>query len=206
MASGRWLAAGLAVLLAATAGCDARRSLARKRRNTVERSLMRAVYLKGLQPEKLDLADRMAFYRVPGVSLCAFDKSAIEWTEAVGEADAQTQRPLTPATVFQAGGLSQLMTAAAAFRLAEKGTIDLDEDVRGRLKSWRFPDEAAIPRGRLTPRRLLTQSAGLSEQILEGYGPDESLPTIPKFCPESSPRKTRRFGLHPVSEPTARPG
>ena len=41
----RWLAAGLILILAGTAGCDARGALARKRRSMVERSLMRAVYL-----------------------------------------------------------------------------------------------------------------------------------------------------------------
>ncbi len=188
-AGSRWLAAGLALALAGTAGCNAQRELASKRRNTIERSLMRAVYLKGLQPEKLDLAARMAFYRVPGVGLCAFDKNTIEWKEAYGEADAQTHRPLLPETIMQAGGLSQMMTAAAAFHWAEKGTIDLDEDVRGRLKSWVFPADVPPPRGKLTLRMLLTHGAGLSEQLLEGYGPDESLPTIPQVLSGLKPAK-----------------
>ena len=109
------------MLLAGTAACNAQKALARKRRNTVEDSLTRTVYLKGLRPEGWPLAERMAFYRVPGVSLCAFDKNAIEWTAAYGEADGQTHRPLTPETIFQAGGLAEMMTAVAAFRLAEKG-------------------------------------------------------------------------------------
>ena len=131
----------------------------------------------------------MAFYRVPGVSLCAFDQNAVEWTAVYGEADGQMHRPLKAETILQAGGLSQMMTAAAAFRLAEKGTIDLDEDVRGRLKSWTWPADVALPRGRLTLRMLLTHSAGLSEQILEGYGPDESMPTIPQVLSGLKPAK-----------------
>ena len=185
----RGLAAALAVLAIGLTACDAQKALARKRRSTIENSLTRTVYLKGLQPEKLSLAERMAFYRVPGVSLCAFDKNAIEWTEAYGEADGQTHRPLTPETVFQAGGLAEMMTAAAAFRLAEKGAIDLDGDVRERLKSWSFPADAVLPPGRLTLRRLLTHSAGLSEQRLEGYDPDEVRPMIPQVLSGLKPAR-----------------
>jgi hypothetical protein len=32
----------------------------------------------------MSLAERMAFYRVPGVSLCAFDKNAPEWAAVYG--------------------------------------------------------------------------------------------------------------------------
>ncbi|MGD0781957.1 MAG: serine hydrolase domain-containing protein [Candidatus Aminicenantales bacterium] len=198
----RSIAAGLVLILAGTAGCNAQRELAGKRRNTIERSLMRAVYLKGLQPEKLRLSARMSFYRVPGVSLCAFDKNAVEWSRAYGEADAQTHRPLTPETVFQAGGLGQMMTAAAALRLAEKGTVDLDEDVRGRLKAWAFPADVELPRGKLTLRMLLTHSGGLSEQLLDGYAPGESLPTIPQVLSGLKPAKNApvwsppRFGAN----------
>jgi len=191
--SGRrgFLVAGLVLVLAVlAAGCNPQRALARKRQKNVEKGLMRAVYLKGLQPEKLGLSARMDFYRVPGLSVCAFDKNAVEWTKVYGEADAQTHRPLAGDTMFQAGGLSRMMTAAAVFRLAEKGTIDLDEDVRPRLKSWSFPADIVPPRGNtLTLRMLLTHSAGLSEQLLEGYGPDESLPTLPQVLSGLKPAK-----------------
>jgi CubicO group peptidase (beta-lactamase class C family) len=184
-----WPAVVLLAALVVSPGCDARKTLARERRGAVEDGLMRAVYLKGLRLDRLSLSERMAFYRVPGLSLSAFDRSAPEWSGVYGQADAQTGRPLTSETVFQAGGLAELMTAAAVFRLAGQGTIDLDEDVRGRLKTWSFPADAAPPRGRLTWRLLLAHAAGLSEQRLEGYGPEEAQPTIPQVLSGQKPAK-----------------
>ncbi|OQX54292.1 MAG: hypothetical protein B5M54_05390, partial [Candidatus Aminicenantes bacterium 4484_214] len=44
-------------------GCVTRESFVQKRMKRVEKGLIRAVYLKGLNPEKLSIYDRMQFYR-----------------------------------------------------------------------------------------------------------------------------------------------
>lgn len=158
-------------------GCDAQKSLTRKRIKSVEKGLMRLVYLKGLKPEKLRLAERMQFYHVPGVSIAVLDKNRMEWAKAYGEKDVQTREPLTTDTLFQAGALSQMMTAAAAFRLAEKGELGLDGNVNTALHSWKIPSDISS-RKKFTPRGLMTHSAGLSDQIYEGYNQGEPLPSL----------------------------
>jgi CubicO group peptidase (beta-lactamase class C family) len=179
------------------AACDARAGLARRRAKAVERGLTRAVYLKGLRPEALRLEERMAFYKVPGVSLAAFDQGKPEWTRAYGRRDPQVESPLTVETPFQAGGLGALVTSVLAFQLAEEWRLDLDEDVRPRLRSWRFPAEFEPGRAGVTLRSLLSQSAGLSDQVLAGYGPDEPLPSLAQVLAGSPPAKNGPLWVPP---------
>lgn len=167
-----------AAALASLAACDARAGLARKRARQVERGLQRAVYPQGLRPEKLRLEDRMAFYKVPGLSLAAFDQGRLEWTRARGVRDLRVESPLTPETLFQAGGLSALVTSILALQIGGDGLIGLDEDVRPKLRTWKFPPEFEPGPGGVSLRALLSQSAGLSDQVLAGYGPDEPLPGL----------------------------
>jgi CubicO group peptidase (beta-lactamase class C family) len=171
-------AAALGLLLILTAACNPQKALTKKRVASVERSLMRAVYLQGLSPEKLRLIERLAFYKVPAVSIAAIDKNALEWTRAYGERDTQTREPITTETLFQAGALSRIVAAAVALRLAERGELGLDEDAGTRLKSWHLPPEPGLDRRLFTLRRLLTNSAGLSDQVLSGYAPDGPCPTL----------------------------
>jgi CubicO group peptidase (beta-lactamase class C family) len=172
--------AGIVLLIGLLfAACDAQRALTNKRIAGVEHSLMRAVYLKGLKPEKLSLADRMRFYQVPGVSLAVIDKNAIEWSRTYGEKDVQTHQPLTPDTVFQAGAFSQMMTAASVLRLAGVGKLDLEADIGPLLKSWRLPPASESgTKSKITLRALLTHSANVSDQVFVGYAQGEPLPTL----------------------------
>lgn len=163
------VAALLAVLLGA---CETRESITRKRIRTVERGLLRAVFLKGLQPEKLALENRMSFYRVPGVGLAVMDNYTTEWTRAYGFKRADSEERVTTATIFQAGQLSMSVAAALALRLAAEGRLDLQSDVEGRLGDWRIPWEKAglESRRQVTPAALLSHSAGFPEAALPEVG------------------------------------
>lgn len=71
------IALGLAALLI-PAGCETRAaSLTKKRIKGVEKGLLRAVVIKGTTPEKMAIKDRMAFYKVPGVSIAVIDRYGI---------------------------------------------------------------------------------------------------------------------------------
>jgi len=175
--------AGLALLIGLLfSACDAQKALTNKRIAGTEHGLMRAVYLKGLKAEKLTLADRMRFYQVPGVSIAVIDKNAIEWSRIYGEKDIQTRQPLTSDTMFQAGAFSQMMTAAAALRLAGEVKLDLEADIGTLLKSWRIPptsESGSNPK--ITLRALLTHSANVSDYVFPGYAQGEPLPTLPQI-------------------------
>ena len=169
------------------AGCGRMRPVTAKRIKSVEKGLMRSVYLKGLPSEKLALAERMAFYRVPGVSLAVIDKKAVEWAKVYGVKDNQTHQPLTAETLFQGGALSQMIAGAVVSALAERGVVSLDEDAAAGLKSWKFPPEFDRRPKALDVRSLLAHGAGLSDQVLLGYGIDEPRPDLAQLLAGAKP-------------------
>lgn len=52
---------------------------------------------------------------------------------------------VTPRTRFQAASISKPVAAMAAMRLVQEGTLDLDEDVNEKLKSWKVPENELMP-------------------------------------------------------------
>jgi len=169
------------------AGCDARKAQTRKRIDAVEKGLMRAVYLKGLKPGKMPLAERMPFYKVPGVSIAAIDRNKIEWVRAYGVQDILTRRPVAEDTLFQAGAFSQMIAAAAALQWAEKGKLDLQSDLGPQLRSWRLPPAESGAHIKITPFALLTHSSGLSDQVFAGYAQGAPLPTLVQILDGEKP-------------------
>ena len=95
---------------------------------------------KALLPGTSSLKKRMAFYRVPGVSIAVMDDFEIEWARAYGLSDSKSAVPLTTDTLFQAASISKPVTAVATLHLVEKGLISLDDDVNGKLASWKLPE------------------------------------------------------------------
>ncbi len=179
-------------------GCNAQKLQINKRIKAVETSLFRVVYPKGLKPEKLSLTGRMAFYKVPGVSIAAIDKNSVEWARAYGVKDVQTDQPLTTNVVFQGGAFSQMIGSVAALRLVEQRKLDLDGDISRQLKSYKLPPEA--PSRSLTPKALMTHSAGFSDQVFSGYALDEPLPLLRQILDGEKPANNA-----PVWVPPARP-
>jgi len=78
----------------------------------------------------------MEDYRVAGVSLAVINDYQLEWARGMA--------PSKPATRTRNSGHplpgrihGQTLTAVAALRLVERGTLDLDEDVNRFLVSWK---------------------------------------------------------------------
>ncbi|HUU52117.1 MAG TPA: serine hydrolase domain-containing protein [Candidatus Heimdallarchaeota archaeon] len=158
--------------------CETEGSLTRKRIDAVENGLLRTVVFKGENPERMKLSDRMAFYRVPGVSIAVIDKSAIEWAQGYGVERIGTDLSVTPDMLFQAASISQSVAAWGILHLVELGKIDLDVDVNAHLKSWKIPASSVTRETKTTPRHLLSHSAGLISLKLAGYPFGKTMPTV----------------------------
>jgi CubicO group peptidase (beta-lactamase class C family) len=120
----------------------------------------------------------MRFYKVPGVSVAFFDHGKIIWTRAYGLADVATKKPVTTETLFQAASISKPASALAALHLVEQGKLSLDENVNDKLRTWKVGDNQFTAQEKVTVRRILSHSAGLTFQGLPGYASGEPIPTV----------------------------
>jgi len=144
----------------------------------IENGLLPAVIIKGQPPQSMTIADRMTHYKVPGVSVAFFDHGQIIWTKTYGFADVASKKPVTPDTLFQAASISKPVAALAALRLVQDGKLTLDEDVNVKLRTWKVPENAFTVKEKVTVRRILSHSAGLTVHGFAGYASDEPVPTV----------------------------
>jgi len=170
-----WLIAlCLALLLA---GCAPESPAAAERRiRRVERGLLLD---QGDPPwKRMALADRMAHYSVPGVSIAVVSDFEIEWARGYGLLEAGGDDPVTPDTLFQAASVGKPVVAAAALRLVEQGLLDPDQNVNDRLVSWQVPQNEFTSQETVTLRRLLSHSAGTTVHGYQGYPQGAAIPTL----------------------------
>jgi CubicO group peptidase (beta-lactamase class C family) len=170
-------------------GCETQKSLTQKRIKSIEKGLLRAVFLKGQKPERLNLLERMQFYKVPGVSIAVLDKHHLEWAKSYGVKDIQGAQPVTKETIFQAGALSQPIAAAAALHFVDSGRLDLDMDVNAGLQTWKIPANRFTTRNKVTLRELLTHSAGFPSLDFPGYFQKEPIPGLSQVLAGEKPAK-----------------
>jgi CubicO group peptidase (beta-lactamase class C family) len=115
------------------------------------------------------IAERMAFYHVPGVGIAVINDYQIDWAKGYGVFVAGGDERVTPDTLFHACSTVKTLSAAAVLTLAERGLLDLDEDVNDRLVSWHVPQNEFTVEEKVTLRRLLSHSSGLTD----GWSEDE---------------------------------
>jgi len=126
---------------------------------------------------RMMLEDRMKYYNVPEMSIAFFDNGQIAWAHGYGMADKAANKPVTPETLFQAASVSKSVTALAALRLVQQGKLNLDEDVNLKLVSWKVPDNEFTKNEKVTLRRLLSHTAGMTVPSVGGYRAGEYMPT-----------------------------
>jgi CubicO group peptidase (beta-lactamase class C family) len=141
-------------------------------------------------PGAQTLAARMAQLHVPGVSIAFFENGRIRWTRTYGVAQAGETRPVTPDTLFQAASMSKALAAAAALRLVEQGKLDLDRDVNATLKAWKVPDSPYTATQKVTLRRLLSHTAGLTVSGFPGYAAGKPVPSLVQVLNGEPPANT----------------
>src|SRR6266851_5244466 len=149
-----------------------------------------AVCLAAEPLEKFDFAGRMAALHVPGASVAIIDGYRIVWAHGYGVMEFGSSNQVTPDTRFQAASISKPVAALAALKLVEEGKLSLDEDVNRKLKSWKVPENEFTREEKVTLRRLLSHSAGLTVHGFPGYDVDEKLPAVPQILDGMKPANT----------------
>jgi CubicO group peptidase (beta-lactamase class C family) len=164
----------------------------------IENGLLPAASIKGHPPEKMMLVDRMSHYRVPAVSIAFFERARIVWTTTYGVADLQDKTPVTPDTLFQAASISKCLTAVAALDLVQRGKLSLDQDVNVKLRTWKVPENEFTVKEKVTLRRILSHSAGITVHGLHGYAPGEPLPTLVQILDGEKPANNEPIRVYTV--------
>jgi CubicO group peptidase (beta-lactamase class C family) len=191
----RWALGALLLAVASFTPALAQDSAAATRR--LADSLLPRILIAGEPPPARRLTDRLAYHNVPAVSVAVINGHEIEWAGAWGMADVATERPATAATLFQAASISKPVAATAALTLVQEGRLDLDANVNGYLTSWQLPDTAVAQGERVTVRRLLTHTAGLTVHGFPGYARSARIPTAAEVLDGKGNTDPVRVGMKP---------
>lgn len=156
----------------------------------VETGLLPGVIIKGRPAPRQTIQERMKALNVNGVSVAVIRNYEIEWAKGYGYADVAAQRPVTPQTLFLAGSVSKPVAAAGALTLVENGKLKLDDDINTYLKSWKVPENEFTKDQKVTLRRLLSHTAGLTVHGFPGYRAGSEVPTVPQILDGVKPANT----------------
>jgi CubicO group peptidase (beta-lactamase class C family) len=106
-----------------------------------------------------ELRDLMAAGNLPGLQVARVEGGGVVEDFALGVVDAEEGVPVTASTVFEAASLSKPVSAYIAFRLVDRGELDLDTPLWEILEYSRLAhDERAQT---ITPRMVLSHTTGL---------------------------------------------
>jgi len=167
--------------------CRTTDSSLEERIQRVDNGLIKAVLIKGQPVEKWNIVDRMKHYKVPGVSIAVINNYKIEWAKGYGVKKVGKEDVVTSDTLFQAASISKPVAASAALHFVEEGVLDLDENVNNKLDSWSIPDNKFTEEEKVTLRRLLSHSAGLTVHGFRGYAQSEEIPTVQQVLDGEGP-------------------
>lgn len=155
-----------------------------------ENGLRPAVHVRGEPEVRWTLAERMAHYKVPGVSIAVIRNGKVVWAKGYGVLQVGKPDRVDTETLFSVGSLSKVATAAITLRLVAAGTLDLDRDVSGYLTRWHLPPNPFTAARPVTLRGLMSHSAGLTLSGFPDFQPGAPLPRIEDTLAGRPPSKT----------------
>jgi hypothetical protein len=82
------------------------------------------------------------------------------------------------------------VAALAALHLSQYVNYTLDENVNDKLKSWKVPESEHTRTEKVTLRRLMSHSAGMTVHGFPGYDVEEPLPTLVQILDGEKPANT----------------
>ncbi|WP_405858825.1 amino acid adenylation domain-containing protein [Streptomyces sp. NBC_00090] len=119
---------------------------------------------------------------VPGASLAVIEGGELVALEGIGTLGADSDEPVTPDTLFQAGSWGKHVTAVAVLRLVDQGVLDLDADADTYLRTWRLPDTERP----VTVRHLLSHLGGLAETPRRAVPKGRPVPALVELLREGA--------------------
>ena len=146
-------------------------------------------YIK-LKAKGYTITERMAHYKLKGLSVAVIHGYQVVWAKGYGWADEQEKRPVTVNTLFQAASNSKSINAWAVLQLAQEKKLDLYTDINLYLKSWKFPYDSLSNNKKITVANLLSHTAGLGVHGFPGYDRKAKIPTLTQILDGKEPANT----------------
>lgn len=115
----------------------------------------------------------MADYQIPGFAIGIIKDGQVVYTNTLGLAEYDTNRPITTETLFPVASLSKQFTAAAIMQLVEEGKVKLDAPVVEYLPYFEMADAQYSD---ITIRQLLAHTSGIPQIPMRQYGYDSDDP------------------------------
>jgi CubicO group peptidase (beta-lactamase class C family) len=160
---------------------------------TIENHLLPSVLIEGKPLEEYNILERMEKYNIPGVSIAFLNRGEIVWAKGYGFTNADSARAVDENTLFQAASISKPVAAMAALSLVEEGKIGLDDDVNQYLVDWQVEENEHSETEKVTLRRILSHSAGLTVHGFGGYAYDDEVPDIFQIINGEKPANSGRI-------------
>jgi CubicO group peptidase (beta-lactamase class C family) len=146
------------------------------------------------------LAQLLQDHGTPAVSIAVVKDYKIAWARAWGQADAESGRPADTGTLFQAASISKPVATMGVLRAVQDGKFGLDDDINKLLKSWKLiQDRQFIDKTTVTPRLLMSMTAGATIGGFPGYLPTDPLPTVPQILGYDGAGRTTPANTKPVT-------
>ncbi|MGK0386321.1 MAG: CubicO group peptidase (beta-lactamase class C family) [Patiriisocius sp.] len=116
-------------------------------------------------------------FTVPGTAIAIIENGEIILQKGYGYSNIDKKTKITTTTGFNIGSISKTIAAWGVMKLVQEGKIDLDAPAEKYLTRWHLP-ESEFDSDKVTIRRLLSHTAGLSLHGYPGWSPKDTLPSI----------------------------
>ena len=114
---------------------------------------------------------------VPGTAIAIIENGEIILQKGYGYSNIDKGIKVTNTTGFNIGSISKTVAAWGVIKLVQEGKIELDAPAEKYLTRWHLP-KSEFDSDKVTIRRLLSHTAGLSLHGYPGWSPNDDLPTI----------------------------
>lgn len=143
----------------------------------IENGLRTSLQITGQAVETYNIESRLEHYQIPGISIALAYNGQVVWRDAYGFADVAKSKKMTTDSMLLAGSISKPVAALRALQLHDEGRFLLDENVNNYLTSWQLPDNAFTETEKVTLRRILNHTAGLTVWGFPGYDKGDEIPS-----------------------------
>ena len=124
----------------------------------------------------LTLEELLESTGTPGLSVAVFADGEVTWARGFGVSDRESGQPVTPDTLFQAASISKPVATLAVLEAYERGLLTLDQPIAELTQRYVLPADDPAWSSLVTPRRLVSHTAGTTVHGFPGYSPLESVP------------------------------